>query len=210
MLNIAERGKFVVVEGGVGCGKSTQGWLLAEKLGWMLLREPGGTPFGEAVRQILQERHDFVTPIDKVASMFGYMTCRAQLVAEGIIPRLESGISIVLDRFWPSTWAYQGAEGVDKRLIRTMAEVATSGLRPDLIIYYDLDPVEGQRRKNAAKQVQDRYDLKDLPFHRRVRQNYQKLGRSLGDIWETIDAGGSVDEVHQLTMAAMRRRNLIE
>lgn len=202
------RGKFLVIEGGPGSGKTTQARILSGMLGWTLYREPGGTEFGEEVREILQERHDLT--IDKTASLFGYMTCRANLMALEIIPRLNKGENIILDRYWTSTYAYQGAEGVDKKAIMTLARIATQGVMPDLFIYYDIDPLVGQERKNRANQRQDRYDVKDLEFLRRVRENYRELAIIYSRRWLTIDASGTVEEVQQNTLNELQRRKLVK
>ena len=201
------KGKFIVFEGGPGSGKTTQINLLEKKLGWTQLREPGGTEYGEAVRQILQEKHNL--KIDKVASMFGYMTCRANLVALKILPMLENGENILLDRYWTSTYAYQGAEGANKKDILELARMATNGLMPDLFIYYDIDVHKGQERKNINKQQQDRYDIKNLEFFSKVRNNYNELELMFPKKWQTIDASGSIEDVHNLTLKVLSERNII-
>ena len=200
-------GKFIVIEGGVGCGKSTQAKMLAEKFNWKLFREPGGTEFGELVRDVLQERHTLT--IDKRASLLGYMTCRANLIATEILPRLQNGENILLDRYWFSSEAYQGAEGVNRKDIRNIAKFATDGLMPDLVLFYDLDPKIGQFRKNLAKQEQDRYDLKNPDYHDKVRQIYHDMGRRLEPIRENIDANDTVINIFLKTKNILKKRKLI-
>lgn len=201
-------GKFIVIEGGPGSGKTTQIKLLAEKLGWLCFREPGGTEYGEAVREVLQEKHEL--EIDKIASVFGYMTCRANLIFTKIFPALKQGKSVLLDRYWTSTYAYQGAEGFNKKDILTLSKIATDNLLPDLFIYYDVDTKIGQLRKNINKQQQDRYDVKDLIFFNKVRKNYLELKKIFGNKWCTIDAGKSVEEIHNKTMDVLRKRKLVK
>lgn len=200
-------GKFIVIEGGVGCGKSTQAKMLVEKFGFTLFREPGGTEFGELVRDVLQERHEL--KIDKRASLLGYMTCRANLINEEILPRLKKGENILLDRYWFSSEAYQGAEGVDRKDIRNIAKFATDDLMPDLVLFYDLDPKIGQFRKNLAKQEQDRYDLKNPEYHYKVRQIYHDIGRRLEPIWENIDANDTIENILNNTINILKNRKLI-
>lgn len=203
-----ENGKFVVFEGGPGCGKTTQVNLFVEKTGWTSFREPGGTDFGEAIRTTLQENHSI--RINRVASLFCYMATRANLIYEEISPRLKNRENVALDRYWTSTYAYQGAEGIDKTTIRQLAEIATGGLLPDLFIYYDLDPIIGQQRKTVAGQQQDRYDLKEINFLNIVRKNYHELGELFGPRWISIDAGKSIEAVHLETMNALITRGLIK
>ena len=109
-----KRGKFVVIEGGVGCGKTTQLNLLKKDLkkNWEFYREPGSTEFGEKVRDAVQGLHNY--EVEEYASMFGYSAARANLIRGVIIPKLKSGVNILLDRYWYSTYAYQGSNGHPK------------------------------------------------------------------------------------------------
>ncbi len=207
-MKIERKGNLFVIEGGPGSGKSTQARLLSKLTGWTLFREPGGTEFGELIREVLQERHDL--EIHKLASLFGYMTTRANLVALEAIPRIENGENIIFDRYWYSTYAYQGAEGVSKKDIAVMAKIATQGLKPRLSIYYDIDPKLGQERKNMARQRQDRYDVKDLDFLKQVRVNYFELINRNPNRWVVIDASGTIEEVHDLTIDTLKTRGLIK
>jgi len=203
-----KRGKFIVIEGGVGCGKSTQAKMLVEKFGFTLFREPGGTEFGELVREVLQERHDL--KINRLASLLGYMTCRANLINEEILPRLKNGENILLDRYWFSSEAYQGAEGVSRKEIRNIAKFATNGLMPNLVLFYDLDPVIGQERKNLKKQRQDRYDLKNPEFHNKIRKIYHNIGKRLNKIWVNIDANDSIENIFDKSVDILKKRMLVK
>ena len=206
------QGKFIVLEGGPGSGKSVQHEKIIEMGGWKGFREPGGTLYGELVREVLQERHDL--NISPNASLFGYMTCRANLVDTEIRPMLEKGTNIALDRYWPSTYAYQGAEGISRVNIMAMVGIVTGDLvYPDLFIFYNVDPKIGQERKNKNKQQQDRYDVKKLDFQKRVRENYFELmtmDEESKKRWVVIDANGTIEEVHEATVDVLRRRKLIE
>lgn len=204
-----KRGKFIVIEGGVGCGKSTQAKLLKERTGYTLLREPGGTEFGELIRDVLQE--NLAIKIDKMASMIGYMTCRANLIATEIRPRLMAGENIILDRYWTTTYSYQGAEGIKLNIILELAKIVCEELMfPDLFLFYDLDPKIGQLRKNVASQRQDRYDVKQLDFHNKARNLYHRFGRKYKKIWMSIDASKSIEEIHSKTMDILRKRKLVK
>lgn len=202
-----ERGKFVVVEGGLASGKSTVIRGLREDLvGWNYYREPGGTHFGEKVRDAVQGLHDY--HVDKYASLFAYTSSRANLVRGVIIPELEQGKNIFLDRYWYSSFAYQGAEGISKLLIGAINIVATKGLKPNLVLHYDLKPEIGIKRKEDKTDL-DRYDLKNIEFQNIVRKNYFMLKRIYPIIWKSIDASNSREEVLRDSKMALKEHGLI-
>jgi dTMP kinase len=210
-----KRGKFLVLEGGLGSGKTTKINLLREELDdWEFYREPGGTSFGEAIREILIEEVKDArqrrggNEINPYASLFAFSSTRANLVREVIIPKLEEGRNVALDRYWYSTWAYQGAEGIPKFLIWILSLVATKGLKPDLVLHYDLLPEEGKRQKKGLIDT-DRYDLADLKYHEKVRRNYMQLKKFYPKIWRTIDASRPVEEVFEDSLKTLREYKLI-
>ena len=203
-----KRGKLVVIEGGVGCGKTTQIELLKKVLkGWEFYREPGSTEFGERVRDAVQGLHKYF--VEENAAMFGYMAARANLIRGLIIPKLKKGKNIVLERYWYSTYAYQGSNGASKRNIEHLAKIATFNLRPDLVIYYDLDPRIGMKRK-AGHRDSDRYDVKEEEFHIKVRKSYKSLGRKFKNFWKVIDASKSIEEIHDETLELLKRAGIIK
>lgn len=203
-----KRGKFIVIEGGVGCGKTTQLTLLKKNLkkGWEFYREPGSTEFGERVRDAVQGLHNY--DVDEYAAMFGYSAARANLIRGVIAPKLKKGINIVLDRYWFSTYAYQGSNGASKRTIKLVSKIATDDLKPDLVIFYDLDPRIGMARKNG-RDDSDRYDIKKLNFHKKVRKNYLALKRLYPRIWKTIDAAKPIDAVAEETKQLLVKLGII-
>ena len=102
-----KKARLLVIEGGVGCGKTTQIELLKKDLkDWGFYREPGGTEYGERVRDAVQGIHKY--KVEEYAAMFGYMAARANLIRGVVTPKLLKGKNIVLDRYWYSTYAYQG------------------------------------------------------------------------------------------------------
>jgi len=129
------------------------------------------------------------------------------LIEHGILPTLNEGENIILDRYWFSTWAYQGAEGISKLAILLVSRLTTRGLLPDLTVFLDLDPRIGMRRKQGAGDV-DRYDLKELGFHRAVRRNYHQLGHFIPR-WVTLDASKPADEVYANFEAELKRRKIV-
>lgn len=199
----AHGGRFIVLEGPDGAGKSVQARLLAGRLrerGLVVTetREPGGTPLGEQVRRILLDPAD--VPRAAVADAFLFNAARSQLVSDVILPALERGEVVVLDRYATSTMAYQGfGGGVDRDMLGVMQTLATRGLRPDLVIVLDVPVEVGLRRRDlgGAEELTRFEDASrhDLAFHRRVREGYLEMAAADPDHWVVIDADRAVDAV---------------
>jgi dTMP kinase len=202
-----KKGKFVVIEGGLGCGKTTQISILQKKLKkWQFYREPGGTQFGEMVREAVQGLNNYL--VDEFAAFLAYSSSRANLVRGVIQAKLNKGKNIILDRYWFSTYAYQSIGGVSKKEIIEISKIATGKLLPDLVIFYDLDPKIGIKRKRGNKDA-DRYDVKEIDFHKKVRRNYKELAKKYKKIWVTIDASKSIDEINRETLKVLKERKII-
>lgn len=175
----AGRGFFLVLEGPEGAGKSTLARALVARMSAagldpVAVREPGGTPAAEQVRAALLDRANTFGP---AAELLFMVAARAHLVQDVIRPALQAGRTVVADRFALSTEAYQGAgRGLDAATIRTVNEVATGGLVPDLTLVIDLDPAVGQARQIAAGKDQDRLDRESPEFHARVAAYYRAAG----------------------------------
>lgn len=206
--SVEHRGKFIVIEGGVGCGKTTQTNLLKSILNknWEFYREPGGTPYGEKVRDAVQGLHDY--SVEEHAAMFGYSAARANLIRGVVIPELNKGKNVLLDRYWYSTYAYQGSNGASKRTIELVSKIATDNLKPDLVIFYDLDPKIGMKRK-SGQEDSDRYDVKEVDFHKKVRKSYKQLSKKIGRRWQEIGADDSIENIHKKTIDLLKRYNII-
>ena len=187
-------GKFIVFEGGEGSGKSTASAAIALRLresGATVVhtREPGGTKAGELVRGLLHEK---LTPW---AELFAFLVARAQLVEEVIRPALAQGETVVCDRFAPSTFAYQvHARGLDEAAVRSANATATGGLEADLVVYLDIDPEAGLRRKHGETEA-IRTGLEGLPFHRKVREGYLAQAAADPAHWLVVDATLEREEV---------------
>jgi dTMP kinase len=196
-------GKFIVFEGGEGSGKSTASAAVADRLrakGVTVVhtREPGGTKAGDLVRGLL---HEQLTPW---AELFAFLVARAQLVSEVIRPALERGETVICDRFSPSTFAYQvHARGLDEATVRAANAAATGGLEPDLVIYLDIDPEVGLRRKHGEAEA-IRTGLEGIEFHRKVRAGYLAQASSGPPRWIVIDASLSAAQVAAEAQAAIR------
>lgn len=181
------RPNFIVFEGGEGSGKSTASAAIAARLrtsGTTVVhtREPGGTRAGELVRGLL---HEDLSPW---AELFAFLVARAQLVETVIRPALARGETVICDRFEQSTFAYQvHARGLDETAVRAANHAATGGLQPGLVVYLDIDPEVGLRRKLGEAEA-IRTGLEGLAFHRKVREGY--LAQAVADParWLVVDA----------------------
>ena len=195
---------FITFEGPDGSGKSTQIELLREHLerrgvSVVLTREPGGTSIGEQIREVLHDvRNTEMLPNTEILL---YSASRAQHVGQVIRPALDRGDLVLCDRYAESTMAYQGwGHGLDIGLLRTITSFATGGLRPDLIVYLDIDVETGLQRKIAAFRLGgsewNRMDQKGREFHARVRQGYLSMASEEPDRWLIVDGKRTVDEIH--------------
>jgi len=203
------RGRFITFEGIEGCGKTTQLLLLASHLkhrGMTVVttREPGGTPLGEQVRDVLLDPR--LTPIPLV-ELFLLEAARAQLVASVIAPALESGKFVLSDRFADSSLAYQGgARRVPRTTVQRLNELACAGIVPDRTLVFDLD-VElalGRARERPSTGPDNRrFEDEALAFHRAVAEAYRELALSEPGRVSIVDARGTPEEVHERTLAAL-------
>jgi dTMP kinase len=178
-----------------GVGKSTQierfvAWLREQGRDVVTCRDPGSTPLGEAVRDILLHREEI--PLALPAEMLLYMAARAQLVADVITPALASGKTIVSDRYLLANVVYQGhAGGLDVEEVWRVGRVATAGIEPNLTFVLDMDSeVAAQRLTGAADRLEKRGDA----YRRKLRAGF--LAESQRDARIVlVDAGGSIDAV---------------
>ncbi len=159
------------------------------------LREPGGTRIGEQIREVLHSRTN--EEMHPHAEVLLYSAARAQLVAQIIQPALAEGKIILCDRFYDSTFAYQGyGHGLDFDSLKQITRFATAGLCPDLTVYLDLDPEVGlRRRKNDQGGEWNRLDALDLAFHRRVHEGYRKLIAAEPERWFQINGEQPVEAI---------------
>jgi dTMP kinase len=204
---------FVVAEGGSGVGKTTTIMSLREQKefeDWAFFRDPGGTDFGNAMREAVQQHKEW--EIDPIASMLGYSASRANLINTRVIPIIEGVIpakGVFLDRYWFTTYTYQGGgEGIDREIIMAVSKIATKGLMPDLVLHYDLLPELAMQRKSGCNDV-DRYDMKELDFHRRARDAYLELSHMFPDFWRVIDASQSKEKVLTDSLATLKEFGMI-
>ena len=171
------RGRLIVFEGAEGAGKTTQIRLLAERLKaaripCTTVREPGGTPVGDAIRGILLHADQEITASTEALL---FMASRAELVARGIQPALEAGRNVLVDRFFLSTYAYQiFGRGLPEAEIRAANRLATAGLVPDLTLLLDVAAAEGLGRADA-RGARDRMERSGDDFHQRVTSAFRQF-----------------------------------
>ena len=208
---MSSRGLFITVEGIDGCGKSTQARLIAAALeaaghDVLRLREPGGVKISEQIRAILLDPAN--AEMGDVCELLLYEAARAQLVHQVIRPALAAGKTVVCDRFYDSTTAYQAfADGLDRNMVSQANELAVDGCRPDLTLVFDL-PVEDALRRRSDRAAEDRLELKGLEFQERVAAGFRAVAVDEPDRVKLIDAGGSIAEVFSGVAAELRSAGL--
>lgn len=191
---------FITLEGPDGCGKSTQVRLLAEHLrgrGLDVLqtREPGGTAISDQIRQVLTDLSN--TPMHPRTEILLFSASRAQLCHEVIRPHLQAGGTVLSDRFFDSTFAYQGyGHRLDLEALRAITAFATGGLVPDITFLLDIPADEGLLRRKEHGGW-NRLDAYNLEFHQRVRQGYLALAGAEPQRWVTIDGRQSIEAIQQ-------------
>jgi dTMP kinase len=191
---------FISLEGIDGSGKSTQAKLLAEALGpdTLLIREPGGTEAAERIRGLLA---DGELELDPLAELLLFLAARADLTARVIRPALEDGRQVVSDRFADSSVAYQGAaRGLGVGEVISLSDAATEGLWPDLTVLLRVDPEVGMERADGD----DRFESEGAGLQRAVAAAYEEIAKIASDRFVVVDAEGTVEEVHERVMEAVR------
>lgn len=197
-------GRFVVFEGGEGCGKSTQARLLAERWGAVFTFEPGGTPVGQQLREILLSPE--TGDLEPRAEALLMAADRAHHVATVIRPALLRGRDVVCDRYVGSSLAYQGhARELGIEQVRAINEFGTDGLLPDLVVLLVV-PEEVAAARLAAAGAPDRLESAGDEFHRRVAEAYQMLAAHDPDRWVAVDGTGPPEEVEQRVLATVEGR----
>ena len=199
-------GKFIVLDGPEGAGKTTQverlvRWLRENGRQATAVRDPGSTPVSERIRAVLLDKR--LPDMDARTEVFLYMASRAEMVARIIRPALGVGLVVVSDRFVSSTVAYQGsAGGIDPAVIWDLGRVACGGIEPDLTVILDL-PVDAGFARLVREH--DRIESKDRSYHEKVRQGFLGMALARPDRFAVVDAQRSPDEVAAAVREAVAR-----
>jgi len=192
---------LITFEGIEGCGKSTQVDLLFDYLagkGYKVIktREPGGTIYGEALRDVALRKNFEVSPLSELLTI---MAIRAQHVEEIIMPALQDRAIVLCDRFVDASYAYQGyGRGIDLGIIETLNRLVTKGIRPNLTVLIDCAAGLGLKRKAKNDRSLDRFEKENLSFHRKIRNAYLKLADEDKRRFFVVDGKARVDELHRI------------
>ncbi len=195
-------GRYLAFEGGEGSGKSTQAKRLAERLGAVLTREPGGTEVGARLRGLLLDPE--IEGLDDRAEALLMAADRAQHLSTVVLPALDGGRDVVSDRSAYSTLAYQGfGRGIVTEELRSICDWACYGRWPDLVVLLDLPVGVGRERSEGDP---DRMESAPLGFHQRVRDGYLTLARQEPHRWLVVDAEAPLERVEAQIMAGLADR----
>jgi dTMP kinase len=200
----AARGRLIAFEGGEATGKSTQAARLAGRLGAVLTREPGGTPFGAGLRAIVLD--PATGPIEPRAEALLLASDRAQHVAAVIEPALARGVDVVTDRYIGSSLAYQAhGRGLPLDEVRRLSAWATGGLEADAVVLLTVPAEETERRLGPER---DRLEGAGRAFHQRVAAGYLALAAADAR-WVVVDGCGEPEAVHQRVWLALVGRGIM-
>jgi len=213
-------GKFIVLDGPDGCGKTTQcailaQWLRRNGIEVVKTHDPGGTKIGDQIRQLLKYGAKGSMDVHTEAMLF--MASRAQLIAEVIKPALQASKTVLCDRFISATCAYQGSSGYPVEKIIELGKFAVEDTWPHLTIIIDVPAEEGrertgQKRNQRSKMnhkdsnqnylfenaTPDRFDSRTLEYHRKVRTWFLRLGKYYPGIVKVVDGGGAdIETIHE-------------
>ena len=193
------RAKFITLEGGEGAGKSTSrdfivSLLEAQNIPFIQTREPGGTPIGETLRNVLLSKEGTAPSV--TAELLMVFAARAQHLHEVIEPALRDGKWVLCDRFTDATYAYQGyGRGFELGQIEALETLIQRGRHPDLTILFDIDPRLGMTRARQRAEL-DRFEEERVEFFDRVREGYLTCAKNEAR-FRVIDASQSIDLVQQ-------------
>ncbi len=190
-------GKFISIEGGDGAGKSTQLQIIGDTLHsnnieFVQTREPGGTPIGEVLRDLLLKQTEHTLTDD--AELLLMFAARAEHVSSVIKPALEQGIWVVSDRFSDASFAYQGARGVDLLRIQGLADWVLQGFVPDLTLFFDLPLEQGLARVDKRGKP-DRFEKESIAYKARVQEIYRARAAAEPERICLIDASYDIQGV---------------
>lgn len=203
-MRMTERGRFIVLDGIDGCGKSTQASRLTQRLRAMgrrvlHVRDPGATPVGEGIRRLLLD--PATGEMEPMAEMLLYQAARAQLARAVIAPALIAGEDVVCERWHSSTEAYQGAAGgVDGAAVRTCSALATGGCEPDRAVLLDLPVADAAARLTGEP---DRIEARGPHYRALVAAAFRAIQEGDPKRWRRVAADRAIDQVEEALWRAV-------
>jgi dTMP kinase len=210
------RGAFICFEGGEGSGKSTHARKLASELerrGLPIVRsrEPGGTPLGEELRELLLHHQHELLPLEEFLL---FSTARAELANSIVRPALDAGRTVILDRYYYSSLAYQGAGGLSLELMRQVTTTVVKDCVPDLVLLLEVPPEVGMERSARIKGGgSDRFERREAAFHQEVRRLYLQFAQEEPERFRVIETTPPHEEVFARILEAvldlLMRRGLL-
>jgi dTMP kinase len=207
---------FITFEGSEGCGKSTQVKRLAEHLKrsgipHLVTHEPGGTPIGESIRDLLQFA-PHASGMQPETELLLFEASRSQLVREVIRPALDAGTCVISDRFFDSTTVYQGAaRKLDPEMVKRLNDFAVGDCRPDITFVLDVDLTTARLRMQQAERRPDRMEQQPTEFYEQVRTAYRQLAEREPRRIVLVDGSRPVQKVgHQIWETLAERFSVLE
>ncbi len=196
--NGVSKGKFIVIDGIGGCGKTTHAKSLQARMGknTVLTHEPGGAPLAEKIRKLLL--HDLIPTADVTTQFFLFWTARTEHMREKIVPALRAGKNVICDRFDSSTFAFQLFGEKHPELTKLFWDARTAVLgnnEPDAYIILDIPVEVAEKRRAGRKPQKDRFDEKDRAYQARVREGFKKFAKAIGKQAHIVNANRTPKEV---------------
>lgn len=197
-----KKGIYIVFEGIVGSGKTTQSKLLVERLKkefpkrevvWT--REPGGSEIAGAIRKVVQAT-EYEETMEPISEAYLYAAARAQMLRKVVMPVVKRGGIVVSDRSYVSSIAFQGGgRDLDYKLVLKINEVAVDGVNPDILFFIDMDPEISLKR--SRDKIGDKWERMGLKFFKKTEMGYKFSKKKLKKIWVDVDGNGSVEEIQE-------------
>lgn len=203
---------FIAFEGLDGSGKSTllkqlKNYVESQGVEVMQTCEPGGSPFGDKLRELLLNTYGDTAPVPR-AELLLYEASRAQLVETKIKPALSQGKWVLCDRYTASSLAFQsGARGIKKSLVEWLNSYATQNLEPTIYVLLDLSVEESERRRTVRGKKLDRMEQEKTEFHQNVRNAYLSMATA-SDKWIVLDASLSVEKLWEVLLSELKLKKI--
>ena len=202
--------QFITFEGGEGSGKSSQINILKSKLidkgiDVVCTREPGGTPSAEILRELVTTGEvNKWEPMTEALLMFA---SRYEHTKNLIIPSLENGKWVLCDRFYHSTYAYQGlGHGLGLEAMEALKKISIGEIEPDLVFFLDIDPMEGIKRTMGRHTNEDRFEKMDISFHTKLRNAFLDFSKTYSENSVVINASQEINKISDIIFEEIEKR----